>query len=169
MTVTGIEDVRRPLAQLLRLGASRKVHARQAAVAGAPVTAPGAALLAILVEQGPLRLSDLARETDMDPGAASRQVKALEEAGLVERSGRDGDARVQVLRVTAAGRDVRGRIAEVQDRHMADVLEGWSADERAQFARLLARFVDDLRAVEYRPTRERTELERIDLERKEPA
>lgn len=160
MTVAGIEDVRRPLAQLLRLGASRKVHARQAVVAGAPVTAPGATLLAILVERGPLRLSDLAREADMDPGATSRQIKALEADGLVERGGRDGDARVQVLEVTAAGRDARGRIAEVQDRHMADVLEGWSAEERAQFAQLLARFVNDLRAVEYRPAIERTDSER---------
>lgn len=160
MTINGIDDVRRPLAQLLRLGASRKVHARQAAAAGALVTAPGAALLAILVEQGPLSLSDLARETDMDPGAASRQVKTLEAAGLVDRGGRDGDARVQVLEVTTAGRYVRRRIAEVQDRHMADVLEGWSAEERTQFAELLARFVDDLRAVEYRPAHERTGFER---------
>jgi DNA-binding MarR family transcriptional regulator len=160
VSTRGIEDVRRPLAQLLRLGASRKVHARQAAVAGALVTAPGAALLAVLVEQGPLSLSDLARETDMDLGAASRQVKALDTAGLVARGGRDGDARVQVLEVTAAGRDVRRRIAAVQDRHMADVLEGWSPQERAQFARLLTRFVDDLRAVGYRPGGERTDLER---------
>ena len=130
------------------------MHARQAVVAGTPVTAPGAALLAILVEQGPLSLTDLARETDMDPGAASRQVKALEAAGLVDRGGRDGDARVQVLGVTPSGREVRRRMAEVQDRHMADVLEGWNAADRTQFAQLLARFVDDLRSVEYRPGHE---------------
>lgn len=160
MTIDGFEDVRRPLAQLLRLGASRKVHARQAAVAGTVVTGPGAALLAVLVEQGPLNLSDLAREADMDPGAASRQVKALEGAGLVDRGSRDGDARVQVFGVTPAGRDVRRRIAEVQDRHMADVLAGWSTDEREQFAALLGRFVTDLRAVEYRPAHPSADLER---------
>jgi DNA-binding MarR family transcriptional regulator len=146
-----LEDVRRSLAQLFRLGASRKVHARQAAAAGTEVSAPGALLLGVLVERGPLSSGELAQECDMDPGAASRQVKALEAAGLVQRSGREGDARVQVLGVTPAGRRLRRRIADVQDRHMADVLEGWSAHDRAQFAGLLERFVDDLRSVEYRP------------------
>ena len=146
-----LDAVRRPLVQLFRLGASRKVHARQATAAGATVTAPGAVLLAALVEQGPLSLGELAREVDMDPGAASRQVKALEADGLVERGGREGDARVQVLRPTAAGKRLRRRIADVQDRHMADVLDGWSAADREQFAGLLQRFVDDLRSVEYRP------------------
>lgn len=144
------DAVRRPLGQLLRLGASRKVHARQAAAAGAPVTAPGAVLLAALVEEGPLSLTELAAEADMDPGAASRQVKALEADGLVERGGREGDARVQVLRATPAGRRLRRRIKDVQDRHMADVLDGWSAADREQLATLLQRFVDDLRTVGYR-------------------
>ena len=146
-----LEAVRRPLAQLFRLGASRRVHARQAAAAGVPVTAPGAVLLAALVEHGSRSLGELAREVDMDPGATSRQVKALEADGLVERGSREGDARVQVLRPTAAGRRVRRRMAEVQDRHMADVLDGWSPADRDQFTRLLERFVDDLRSVEYRP------------------
>jgi DNA-binding MarR family transcriptional regulator len=145
------EAVRRPLVQLFRLGASRKVHARQAAAACAPVSAPGSALLAALVEDGPLSLGELAQEVDMDPGATSRQVKALEAEGLVERGGREGDARVQVLAATAAGRRLRRRLADVQDRHMADVLDGWSAADRELFARLLQRFVDDLRSVEYRP------------------
>jgi DNA-binding MarR family transcriptional regulator len=146
-----LEAVRRPLVQLFRLGASRKVHARQAAAAGASVSAPGAVLLAVLVEAGPLSLSELAQEADMDPGAASRQVKVLEADGLLERSGRKGDARVQVLRATPAGRRLRKRVADVQDRHMADVLDGWSAADRQQLATLLQRFVDDLRSVDYRP------------------
>jgi DNA-binding MarR family transcriptional regulator len=145
------DGVRRPLVQLFRLGASRKVHARQVAAAGVQISAPGAVLLAALVEDGPLSLGELAQQVDMDPGAASRQVKALEADGMLERSGREGDARVQVLRPTAAGRRVRRRIAGVQDRHMADALDGWSSADRAQFAALLQRFVDDLRSVEYRP------------------
>ena len=75
----------------------------------------------------------------------------LEADGLVERRSRPDDGRVTVLAATAAGRQVRRRIAEVQDRHMADVLDGWSAADRDQFTRLLERFVDDLRSVEYRP------------------
>jgi DNA-binding MarR family transcriptional regulator len=148
----GFDAIGRPLGQLFRLGASRKVHARQVTAAGFELSPPGAALLARIVEDGPITLGDLSAATDMDPGAASRQVKALEADGLVEREGREGDARIRVLRATAAGRRVRQRIAEVQDRHMADVLDGWSAADRATFARLLDRFVEDLRSVQYRPT-----------------
>jgi DNA-binding MarR family transcriptional regulator len=148
----GFEAIRGPLGRLFRLGASRKVHARQVAAAGVEITQPGATLLARIVDDGPVVLGDLSAAADMDPGAVSRQVKTLETAGLVERHGRDDDARIRVLRATAAGRLVRGRIAEVQDRHMADVLAGWSDADRATFARLLDRFVYDLRSVQYRPT-----------------
>lgn len=150
MEVGEFEAIRRPLARLYRLGASRKVHARQVAAAGVDVSPPGAALLARIVADGPIALGDLSAATDMDPGAVSRQVKALEAEGLVEREGREGDARVRVLRATPAGRRVRQRIAELQDRHMADVLDGWCAADQATFARLLDRFVEGLSAVEYR-------------------
>jgi DNA-binding MarR family transcriptional regulator len=151
----GLEAIRGPLGRLFRLGASRKVHARQVAVAGVEISPPGAALLARIVEDGPIALGDLSAAADMDPGAVSRQVKALEGSGLVERGGREGDARVRVLRATPAGRRVRRRIADVQDRHMADVLEGWSAADRATFAHLLDRFVEDLRSVQYRASDQR--------------
>lgn len=148
----GFDAIRGPLGQLFRLGASRKVHARQVAAAGVEITQPGAALLARIVEDGPITLGDLSAAADMDPGSVSRQVKALEADGLVERQGQEGDARIRVLRPTPAGRRVRQRIAEVQDRHMADVLAGWSDADRATFARLLDRFVEDLRSVQYRPS-----------------
>ncbi len=148
----GFDAIRVPLGQLIRLGASRKVHARQVAAAGVEITQPGAALLARIVEDGPVVLGDLSAAADMDPGAVSRQVKALEADGLVERQGREGDARIRVLRATPEGRRVRSRIAEVQDRHMADVLAGWPTTDRATFAHLLDRFVEDLRSVQYRPT-----------------
>jgi DNA-binding MarR family transcriptional regulator len=89
---------------------------------------------------------------DMDLGATSRQVKVLEADGLVERRSREGDGRVTELLATTAGRQVRARIADVQDRHMADVLAGWSTADQQQFARLLDRFVEDLRSVQYRPS-----------------
>jgi DNA-binding MarR family transcriptional regulator len=151
MATGGFEAISAPLARLFRLGASRKVQARQAAAAGVEVSPPGLVLLQLLVEGGPLSLGDLSTRADMDPGATSRQVKALEADGLVERRSRPGDGRVAELVATAAGRAVRARIAEVQDRHMADVLAGWSATDRRQFAHLLDRFVEDLRSVQYRP------------------
>jgi DNA-binding MarR family transcriptional regulator len=149
MVGDAIEAVRRPLTRLLRLGASRRVHARQVAAAGVSISAPGALLLATLVEAGPLSLGELAERADMDAGATSRQMKELETEGLIARGGRDGDARVRVFEVSPEGRRLRSRIAGVQDRHMAEVLDGWSTADQARFAVLLDRFVEDLRLVEY--------------------
>jgi DNA-binding MarR family transcriptional regulator len=146
------EAISGPLARLFRLGASRNVQSGQAAAAGVDVTPPGLVLLHRLVDEGPLSLSDLSARADMDLGATSRQVKVLEADGLVERRSRVGDGRVTELLATDAGRRVRARIADVQDRHMADVLAGWSDDDQQQFAHLLDRFVEDLRSVQYRPS-----------------
>lgn len=147
----GLDAVTRPLVELFRLGASRKVHARQAAVAGVAVSQPGLVLLGRLLDAGPLPLTELAAHADMDPGAASRQVKALEADGLVARRARPGDGRVSEIVLTEGGRRARRAVAAVQDRHMADVLAGWSPADRAAFATLLDRFVTDLRAVRLRP------------------
>ena len=138
------------LEQLLRLNASRNVHNRRAAAAGVAISQPGFALLRRLGEDGPLPLGELARRTDMDTGATSRQVRQLEQDGLVVKRTDAGDARVTVVQVTPAGTAVRRRLATVGTRHMEDVLDRWSATDRTRLATLLSRFVDDLRSVHYR-------------------
>src|SRR5689334_8506076 len=109
-----LEAISAPLSRLFRLGASRRVQASQAEAAGVDVSPPGLVLLHRLVEDGPLSLGDLAERADMDPGATSRQVKALEADGLVGRRSRAGDARVTELDATPAGRRVRARIKAVK-------------------------------------------------------
>jgi len=145
------ELVQRSLETLLRLHASRTVHAKVVAAAGTAVSQPGYALLRRIDEEGPRSLGDLARAAHMDPAVASRQISQLEDDGLVQRSADADDARVTLVDVTSRGRDVRRRISEVLDRHMWDVLQSWSDVDRRRLAQLLARLVDDLRAVRYRP------------------
>ncbi len=145
-----LDTVQRALETLFRLNASRKVHARQAAAAGVVVSQPGVTLLRRIDDAGPSSLGELARLTHMDPAAAGRQVRQLEEEGLVRRSPSAADGRVTVVELTPRGRAVSRRITRVRDQHMADVLTQWSSRDRAELARLLARFVDDLRAERYR-------------------
>jgi len=144
------DAIERALEQLLRLNASRKVHARQVAAAGVRISAPGLALLRRIQEEGPLPLGELARRTEMDPAATGRQIRALEVEGFVHRGPSAEDGRVTVVRVTPAGRDARRRIGEVVGSHMDGVLATWSATDRAELARLLTRLVDDLRSAQYR-------------------
>jgi DNA-binding MarR family transcriptional regulator len=144
------DGVERALETLFRLNASRKVHARRAAAAGVVISQPGFVLLRRIQEDGPLSLGELARLTDMDPAATGRQIRQLEQDGLVERAPSSADGRVTYVRVTPEGDDVRRRISEVLDQHMEDVLHEWSKADRADLARLLSRLVDDLRSAHYR-------------------
>ncbi len=145
-----VDAIERALEQLLRLNASRKVHARQVAAAGVRISPPGLTLLRRIQEEGPLPLGELARRTEMDPAAAGRQIRQLEEDGFVHRGPSAEDGRVTVVRVTPAGRDARRRISEVIGRHMESVIATWSAADRADLAILLTRLVDDLRSAHYR-------------------
>jgi DNA-binding MarR family transcriptional regulator len=143
----------RALERLFRLTVNRKVHTKQTAAVGVDVTRAGYAVLRTVDELGEATMGEIARQCSMDPAAAGRQVKALEDDGLVERNADDGDARVTVVRLTTAGRDVYRRIVAVRTAHMTEVLATWPAADRAALARLVDRLVDDLKAVPFRPTR----------------
>jgi DNA-binding MarR family transcriptional regulator len=138
------------LDHLLRLNASRKVHARRAAAVGVVISQPGLQLLRRLDEHGELPMGELARLTAMDPAAAGRQVRQLEQDGLVIRTRSSDDGRVVTVDLTPRGTEVRRRLGAVGDRHMADVLSTWSTGDRAQLSSLLNRFVDDLRETPFR-------------------
>ena len=144
------DAINRPLERLFRLNASRRVHARQSAAAGVVVSQPGFVLLRRVLDQGPLPVGELARLADMDPAATGRQVRQLEQEGLVQRSQSTADGRVTVVRATPRGREVWRRMDEVRGRHMDDVLQSWSDADRAELARLLDKLVADLHSVQYR-------------------
>jgi DNA-binding MarR family transcriptional regulator len=145
-----LEAVERAIEQLLRLYSSRKVHAQRAHAARVVISQPGVSLLRRLPEEEELAIGELARQTQMDAAAAGRQIRLLEEDGLVERTRDTGDGRIVMVRVTPEGAKVRLRLSMVGEHHLADVLSDWSAGDRRQLATLLPRFVDGLRATPYR-------------------
>ena len=125
------DAIERALEQLLRLNASRKVHARQVAAAGVRISAPGLTLLRRIQEEGPLSLGELARRTEMDPAATGRQIRQLEDEGFVQRDPSADDGRVTVVRVTPAGREARRRIGEVVGDPVLGTTMGIAGRERA--------------------------------------
>jgi DNA-binding MarR family transcriptional regulator len=142
--------IERALEQLLRLYASRKVHARRSAAAGVMITQQGYLLLRRLQEDGDLPMGELARITQMDPAAAGRQVRQLEADGLVTRTRGEDDGRVVVVTATPRGAAVRERLGTVGEDHLSDVLADWPVEDREQLALLLPRFVAGLRRVPFR-------------------
>lgn len=62
--------------------------------------------LAAIVKFGPLSMSELAAHEGVDPASVSRTVRRLEESGDVARRTSDTDARVNLIEVTEAGREL---------------------------------------------------------------
>ena len=86
----------------------------------------------------------------MDPAAANRQVRALEDAALVERVTDPDDARLAVARLTTRGRRTHDRIVALRVEQMTDVLNDWSQDDCNELVRLIDRLVTDLRTTPIR-------------------
>ena len=144
-------EAEKSLERLFRLAANRKMYARQAATVGAVVARPGYALMRSIDEAGEMSMGDLARACSMDPAATGRQVRALEEDGIVERVAGANDGRTVVVRLTDDGRSVLGRIVEVRTSYLAKVIDDWSEHDRAELIRLVDRLVDGLRSVPFKP------------------
>ena len=96
--------------------------------------------LRLVERHGPLAVTDVARRLEIDQSNASRQIRALEEQGLVTRTVDPDDRRVARLEIAAAGRTVLTRVRAVALNDYAVALEDWSAQDRAQLAALLDRF-----------------------------
>jgi DNA-binding MarR family transcriptional regulator len=137
-----------------RLTASRQVAARIAGAASAEVSQQGVQLLRAVHHAGELPIAGLAGAAHMGIAAVSRQLRPLEEAGLVTRASASHDARVTLISLTAAGRTLAERIRAVGLRHLDSALAGWSGEDRARLAALLTRLVDDLVATEIAPQEE---------------
>lgn len=62
--------------------------------------------LAAIVKFGPLSMSELAAHEGVDPASVSRTVRKLEESGDVVRRTSETDGRVNLIEVTASGREL---------------------------------------------------------------
>ena len=105
-------------------------------------------VLRLVQRQGPVAVSEVARRLEVDLSNASRQLRALEDEGLVTRTVDPTDRRVARVAVTAAGRRVLERVRAVALNDYAVALDDWPARERAQLADLLDRFRVALLATE---------------------
>ncbi len=145
-----VAEAERALERLFRLTVNRAVHHRQTAAIGVEVTRAGYAILRTLADSGELPMSRLARRCSMDPAAANRQVRVLEDAELVERVTDPDDARLVVARLTTKGRRTHDRIVALRVEQMTDVLDDWSERDCAELVRLIDRLVVDLRTTPIR-------------------
>ena len=95
--------------------------------------------LRIVHEDGPLRLSELARRLRIVPRSAT---DALQERGLVLRSPDPSDRRATLLEMTGHGRSVATEVGRMR-REQAEAFFGrLSANDRASLHRILTELLD---------------------------
>jgi DNA-binding MarR family transcriptional regulator len=94
------------------------------------IPGPQLSALSVVVFRGPLTLGSLAAAEQVRPPSMTRIVRALEEAGLVERQIDATDRRSFWIRATPHGETVlqEGRLLRVQT--LADDIAGLSAEDR---------------------------------------
>lgn len=93
----------------------------------------------------PMSVTELATAIGVDQPRASRLVQAAVHEGLVVREADPDDARRTRIRLTDEGRTAVRSVTSSRRRAIEAALDGFSGEEREQFATLLARFVDGLR------------------------
>jgi DNA-binding MarR family transcriptional regulator len=144
------DEVSGQLIRLLRL--MERKHAQYQAEHPDAVERATYMLLVHLVAGGPRRAGALAEAVHSDPSTISRQVAHLVRLGLVERTADPEDGRATLLAATAEGQRVFEENRRVRLELIAEMLQGWSVEDRRKLAELLGRFTTDYEATALRPT-----------------
>jgi DNA-binding MarR family transcriptional regulator len=97
-------------------------------------------ILCQLADEGPQRLGALATAFGLDPSTITRQVKALEDAGLAARETDPSDRRASILDLTPEGREALDTTRTHRRGRLFEAMSDWSLEERTEFGRLLERF-----------------------------
>jgi DNA-binding MarR family transcriptional regulator len=91
-------------------------------------------VLSALAAEGPSRLTALATATGIAQPAMTQLVGRMEREGLVVRLIDPEDARATLVAITDAGRGLRDELHQSLHEHMAELLDGLSADDQATLA-----------------------------------
>lgn len=132
------------LTQLMRSWSSPSIQASFAAAADLDIDPIDIPPLYVLGLNGSMRASDLAAALHVTRPTMSKQLSRLTNAALIERGEDLTDRRAAVIHLSPTGAAAYERLATRGVEALQRTTSQWSADETAQFAAQLARFVADL-------------------------
>ena len=138
-----LRKVDRSLTRIARIALGRQAARHRSERSGVHLSRPAIGILACLRVRGPMRLSDLARDADLEPPLVSREVRALVEGGYVCRTAHPTDGRVGIVELTDLGRAASETYRAAADEITAEVFALWSANEIRQLAVQLERVADE--------------------------
>jgi len=147
----GVELVAGSLAMLTRQASLMRLHDLVSARGGLTLERSAYPLLnQILALQGAAgggRLSDVAAGLKVAVPTVSRQVRQLEDLGLIARTQDPIDGRAVLLEVTDAGLDALRHMRGEWHKTVAQILESWPEKDRQILGELLERFALELLAL----------------------
>ncbi len=116
---------------------ARIVWAESAKLVHPQLQPAGYKLLSSIVRAGSTNAHALAELYDMDKSAISRQIRQLEELGLVESRADERDGRARVLVPTAEARDRVASVRSANQARLRNALAGRSVGELRSLADVL--------------------------------
>jgi DNA-binding MarR family transcriptional regulator len=102
------------------------------------------AILCLIVDEGPQRLGTIATAFTLDPSTITRQVQAVEKAGLAVKTIDPSDRRASLLSLTDQGREAIQFARSHRRETLGKVVSGWSVEDRVDLGRLLKLFNDSV-------------------------
>jgi DNA-binding MarR family transcriptional regulator len=133
-TIPEVPEVQEELAPRLRWAITRMAR-RLRQEARTDLGPSQTAALATIERHGPLSPSELATRERIQRPTATRIVRHLEVAGLLERVRDPEDGRASILSVTPAGRQLLRRLRARKTAYLAKRLDGLAAEDRRTLER----------------------------------
>ncbi len=130
MTSKDLERIHEFTSLLIASTRSPRQRERLQRALGVSLSETNLGVLRLVQRQGPVAVSEVARRLEVDLSNASRQLRALEDQGLVTRTVDPDDRRVARVAVTAPGRRVLERARAIALNDYAVALDDWSARDR---------------------------------------
>ena len=128
---------------LLRLGKAYNT-ATQSFEAATGVSAARWRLLYLIALQSGISQRQLIRQVRVDPGSITRQLRVLQDDGLIERRADPADARLMLLLLTRAGRTEVARVMRLRRQFLAEMVDGVSERDLRTAMKVLDRICVNL-------------------------
>lgn len=129
--------------RISRISNGRVAARHRSERSGVMLSRPAITILSTLRGSGPVRLSLLARLTDLEAPLISREIRELAEGGYVRRTADPTDGRAGIVDLTAKGRRAYQAYRDATDEIIAETFEAWSASDLHELRTLLDRVSED--------------------------